>query len=159
MNYMDLFLLLSLIYGAFRGFSKGLIIEMLTLLGLLFGVFIAIKYSSSVELFIRDFFNVTSRYLSYIALCITFLLVVIVVYLIGKLLTGLINILSLGLLNRLLGLVIGIIKYFVVICVLLLILDAMNDKYHFISEESMEGSFLFYPILNFAQKIYNTIRF
>ena len=141
MNYIDIVILLFLLYGAFRGFSKGLIIEVATLAGLILGVFI------------------TSRYLSYIALAVTFLLVVIAVYLLGKMLTRLVDIISLGLVNKLLGTLLGIAKYFIMVCVLLMIVDALNDKFHFISEETRENSLLFDPFLNFAQQMYNTIRF
>ena len=158
MNYIDIVILLFLLYGAFRGFSKGLIIEVATLAGLILGVFIAIRYSPFTEGILKDFLNITSRYLSYIALAVTFLLVVIVVYLLGKMLTRLVNIISLGLVNKLLG-TLGIAKYFIMVCVLLMIVDALNDKFHFISEETRENGLLFDPFLNFAQQMYNTIRF
>ena len=87
MNYIDIVILLFLLYGAFRGFSKGLIIEVATLAGLILGVFIAIRYSPFTEGILKDFLNITSRYLSYIALAVTFLLLVIAVYLLGKMLT------------------------------------------------------------------------
>ena len=159
MNYIDIIILLFLLFGAFRGFSKGLIIEVATLAGLILGVFIAIRYSPYTEGLLRDFLNLSSRYLSYIALAITFLLVVIGVYLIGKMLTRLVDIISLGLVNKLLGAILGMAKYFLIVCVLLMIMDALDDKFHFISEELKEKSMLFYPFLNFAQRIYNTIRF
>ena len=159
MNYIDIVILLFLLYGAFRGFSKGLIIEVATLAGLILGVFIAIRYSPFTEGILKDFLNITSRYLSYIALAVTFLLVVIAVYLLGKMLTRLVDIISLGLVNKLLGTLLGIAKYFIMVCVLLMIVDALNDKFHFISEETRENSLLFGPFLNFAQQMYNTIRF
>ena len=159
MNYIDIIILLFLSYGAFRGFSKGLIVEIATLTGLVLGVFMAIKYTPYTEGILRDFLNISSRYLSYIAWAITFLLVVIVVYLLGKMLTRLIDMIALGLLNKLLGTLLGIAKYFVIVCVLLMIVDALNDKFQFLSEETRQKSLLFYPFLNFAQKIYNTIRF
>ena len=159
MNYIDIVILLFLLYGAFRGFSKGLIIEVATLAGLILGVFIAIRYSPFTEGILKDFLNITSRYLSYIALAVAFLLVVIVVYLLGKMLTRLVDIISLGLVNKLLGTLLGIAKYFIMVCVLLMIVDALNDKFHFISEETRENSLLFDTFLNFAQQMYNTIRF
>lgn len=159
MNYIDIIILLFLLFGAFRGFSKGLIIEVATLAGLVLGVFVAIKYSPYTEGLLRDFLNISSRYLSYIALAITFLLVVIGVYLIGKMLTRLVDIISLGLVNKLFGAILGMAKYFLIVCVLLMIMDALDDKFHFINEETKEKSMLFYPFLNFAQRIYNTIRF
>lgn len=159
MNYLDLLLLLPLLYGAYKGFTKGFIIEVATLLGLLLGVFIAIKYSYITEDFLRDFLNISSKYLSYIALGITFLLVAIVIYLLGKLLTKVVDIIALGLVNKLLGTVLGVMKYFIALCVLLMIIDALNDKFHFLAEEARDKSLLFNPFLNFARKMYNMIRF
>lgn len=142
MNYIDIVILLFLLYGAFRGFSKGLIIEVATLAGLILGVFIAIRYSPFTEGILKDFLNITSRYLSYIALAVTFLLVVIAVYLLGKMLTRLVDIISLGLVNKLLGTLLGIAKYFIMVCVLLMIVDALNDKFHFISERNQGEQFV-----------------
>lgn len=159
MNYIDILLLLPLLYGAYRGFSKGLIIEVATLLGLILGVFISVKYSIYVENFLRDFLNIASIYLSYIALAITFLLVIILIYLLGKLLTKLIDIVSLGLVNKLFGTLMGILKAFLIICVLLLIIHALDDKFHFITKQVKDKSLLFYPFLNFAEKLYNMIRY
>ncbi len=160
MNYIDIIILLFLLFGAFRGFSKGLIIEVATLAGLL-GVYLAINYSPYTEGILRDFLNVsvTPRYLSYLALAVTFIVVVVAVFIIGKLLTKLIDIISLGLLNKLLGTVLGIVKYFIIVCVLLLIVDALNEKFQFISEETRQKSLLFGPFLNFATQIYNAIRY
>lgn len=158
-NYIDTIILLFLLYGAFRGFSKGLVIEIATLAGMVLGVYMAIKYSSYTEGILRDFLNVSSRYISYIALAITFIVVAVVVYIIGKLLTKIIDIISLGLVNKLLGTVLGIAKYFVIVCVLLMIMDALNEKFQFLSEEARQKSLLLNPFLDFAQKMYNSVRF
>lgn len=159
MNYIDIIFLLPLLYGAYKGFSKGLIIEVATLAGLLLGVYIAVRYSGYTEAFLHDFFNITSKYLSYIALGITFLLVMIVVTLLGKMLTKLIDMVSLGLVNKLLGTVLGAAKYFIILCIALLITDTLDDKFHFISKEAKEGSLLYEPFLTFAHQMYNRIRF
>lgn len=159
MSYIDIVIILFLLYGAFRGFSKGLIVEIATLAGLVLGVYASIHYSGYTENFLRDFWNITSRYLSYIALGVTFIIVVIAIFLIGKMLTKLVDTISLGLVNKLLGTILGLAKYFIIVCVLLLVADALDDKFHFIGEETKQKSLLFYPFLNFAQKMYNTIRF
>lgn len=159
MNYIDIIILLFLLFGAFRGFSKGLVIEVATLAGLILGVYISIRYSSYTEGILRDFMNITSEYISYIALAVTFIVVVVGVYILGKLLTKLVDIISLGLVNKLLGTLFGVVKYFIIVCVLLMIVDALNEKFQFISEETIQKSLLFQPFLNFAEKIYNSIRF
>lgn len=159
MNFIDIILLLPLLYGAFKGFSKGFIFEVATLAGLVLGVFIAIRYSACTENFLHDFFNVSSGYLSHIALGVTFLVVVVLICVLGKVLTKIVDMVSLGLINKLLGTCLGAAKYFLVICVVLLIADVLDDKFHFISKETREGSLLFRPFLTFAQRMYDMIRF
>ncbi len=159
MSFIDIIIILFLLWGAIQGFSKGLIIEVATLAGMVFGVYLAIRYSPYIEEILRDFLNVTSRYIAYIALAVTFVVVVAGVYAMGKILTKLVNILALGWVNKLIGSVFGILKYVVIVCVLLLILDAVNGKFEFLSEETLQKSKLFSPFLNFAQNIYNSLRF
>ncbi|WP_418536097.1 CvpA family protein [Odoribacter laneus] len=159
MNYIDIILLLPLLYGAYRGFSRGLIIEVATLLGLLLGVYIAIKFSGYTEDFLRDFLNLSSESLSYVALGVTFLIVVVAISLLGKMLTKLIDIISLGMVNKLLGTVLGIAKYFVFLCIAFFIVEALDGKFHFINEEVKEKSLLYNAFLTFAQRMYNMIKF
>lgn len=157
MNYIDIVIILILIYGAYKGFSKGLIVEIATLLALVLGVFISIKCSHYTEKVMIEYFEITSKYLPYIALAVTFVLVAIGIYLLGKVLTALINIISLGLFNKLLGLLLGAAKACIIICVILLLVDVLNDKFLFLDKETQEKSLFFNPFLNFAQQIYNMI--
>lgn len=159
MNYLDILLLLPLLYGAYKGFSRGFVIEVATLLGLILGVYVAIKFSDYTENILRDFLDISSKYLSYIALSVTFLLVVVAIYLLGKMLTKLVDIVSLGLVNKLLGTVLGIAKSFVILCIILLIADSLDDKFQFMNKEVKENSLFYNPFLNFAQQMYNMIRF
>ena len=159
MNYLDILLLLPLLYGAYKGFSRGFVIEVATLLGLILGVYVAIKFSDYTENILRDFLDISSKYLSYIALSVTFLLVVVAIYLFVKMLTKLVDIVSLGLVNKLLGTVLGIAKSFVILCIILLIADALDDKFQFMNKEVKENSLFYNPFLNFAQQMYNMIRF
>ena len=46
MNYFDYLLLLPLVYGLYRGFTKGLIIELASLVALIAGVYGAMYLSS-----------------------------------------------------------------------------------------------------------------
>jgi len=48
MNYLDIILVLPLIIGAWRGFKKGFIIELFTLLALLVGLYAGIHFSDFV---------------------------------------------------------------------------------------------------------------
>ena len=77
-NYIDVIILLPLVYGAYKGFSLGLIVEMSTLFALVLGVFISLRYAVNVEGFLKDFVALPESYAYYIAFAVTFLLVIIV---------------------------------------------------------------------------------
>ena len=147
-----------IILGAIRGFIRGLIIEVTTLLGLAAGIYAAMKYAYLLENVLKDFLDISAKYSPYIALSITFILVVIFVFVLGKLLTKLIDIILLGFVNKLLGAIMGAIKVTLLLCVLIIIANTLNEKFLLISEETLEKSVLFYPFLNFAEKIYYSIR-
>lgn len=159
MNYIDIIILLILVYGAVRGFFKGLIVEVFTLLGLVLGVFLAMKYSVYAENVLRDFLNVSEPYLHPVGLAVTFLLVAVVTYLLGKMLTELVDVIALGIPNKLLGMVFGVLKYFVLICFVLMITDSLNETFGFLKAETQEKSIFYRPFLNFATSMYNQIRF
>lgn len=158
MNYIDIIILVILLLGAVMGFIKGLLIEVATLAALVLGVYAAMKYSAYTEGILQDFLNINQQYSHIAALIITFLLVVILLYVIGKLLTKLADAISLGLVNKLAGAVFGAVKAFIIVCILLMCVDALNGKFHFLSEESLQKSILFYPFLNFAEETYHTIQ-
>ena len=155
MNYIDVIILLPLVYGAYKGFSQGLIVEMSTLFALVLGVFISLRYAVNVEV-LKDFVALPESYAYYIAFAVTFLLVIIVMHLLGKLLTKLIDMVSLGLFNKLFGIVLGVLKAAIVVCVVLFIVNALDVRYDFISAKTKGDSLLYKPFVNFANGVYES---
>ena len=81
MNYLDIILAIPLVWGIFRGFRKGLVIEIASLIAALLGVWGAVHFSY----FISDALNLASPYSPLISFAITFVIIVIIVFLIAKL--------------------------------------------------------------------------
>ena len=46
MNYLDIIIVIPLLYGLIKGFSNGLVKEITGLLGLIIGVYVAVNFSS-----------------------------------------------------------------------------------------------------------------
>ena len=155
MNYIDVIILLPLVYGAYKGFTLGLIVEMSTLFALVLGVFISLRYAVNVEGFLKDFVALPESYAYYIAFAVT--LVIIVMHLLGKLLTKLIDMVSLGLFNKLFGIVLGVLKAAIVVCVVLFIVNALDVRYDFISAKTKGDSLLYKPFVNFANGVYESV--
>ena len=159
MNYIDLIIAIPLVWGVFVGFKNGLIIEVASLAALLLGIFGAIHFSDLTADFLVTSLNVTTQYINLIAFAVTFVVIVILVHLLAKMIDKLVKAVALGFVNRLLGMVFGLIKYAFIISIILVIINAINRNKTFISKEKIENSILYKPLSAFAPGIFPYLNF
>ena len=155
-NYVDVLILVPVAYGAFRGFHQGLLMEVSTLFALILGVVVALRFAGDVEGVLRDFVVLSEPYSYYAAFAVTFLLVIVVINLLGKFLTRLVDAVSLGLFNKVFGILLGMLKGVLVVCVVLFVVNALDRKYDFIPAKTKSESLLYSPFVNFANGVYKT---
>lgn len=148
MNYIDIVLGILLIIAGVRGFMKGFIIELASLVALILGIWTAIHFSYFTADFITDNFHWDPKYVGIVAFLITFLIVVVVVHIIGKLLTKVVEAIALGVLNHLAGMLLGVLKTALVLSVVLLLFDHIDQDVHILSEETKEESQVYEPLKN-----------
>jgi membrane protein required for colicin V production len=86
------------------------------------------------------------EYLPIIAFALTFIILVVGIYFIGKIIQHLVEAIALGLVNRLLGVVFSLVKYAFLISAILVILNAINRTVHFLPEKKLAGSHLYMPL-------------
>ena len=98
-NYLDVILLIPLVFGFITGLRKGLVFEIASLLALLLGAWGAIKFSYLMSNLLFTTFGWESPYRGLIALAITFIAIVIAINLIAKLIDTLIDAVALGFLR------------------------------------------------------------
>ena len=146
MNFLDIVIILPLLYGAWIGFRKGLIIEVCTLLAFVLGIWGGINFSEYVSDWIADNVDVDTEYLPIVAFTITFLAVGALVFFAGKAIEKLINLAALKPLNKLGGLGFGIVKFVFVLSVGLVILEAYDSQSAFIPEKLKKNSLLYEPV-------------
>jgi membrane protein required for colicin V production len=159
MNVIDLVFAVILAWSAYRGFSKGFILQLSTLAALILGIYGAIHFSDFTATLLTDNFNISSKYLHIIAFAVTFIIIVIGVHLLAKLIERLMQAIALGFVNRLLGVVFGVAKVAFVISIILVLINKANDKYQFLPEEKTEGSMLYEPLSKFAPMIFPYLNF
>jgi membrane protein required for colicin V production len=157
MNYFDYVLLLPIVYGLYRGFTKGFILELASLLALIVGVYGSMHFSSFTFEYLNGVVEIEPSYLQLASYGLTFLLIVLVITLTGKLLTMLVKMVALGLINRLMGALFGGLKALLILSVLILFFDRMNRQFSIINNEIIEQSKLYEPILAQSQTIYPNI--
>ena len=123
MNYLDIIIAIILLLFGFKGFRKGLIIEVVTLLAFAVGIYGAMHFSDFTAEHLRDFMEINPKYLNTIAFVLTFILLVILVNLIGRWVTNLIKAMNLNFWNKLGGGVFGVAKGVLLCSVLVLVLN------------------------------------
>ncbi|MEQ8907887.1 MAG: CvpA family protein [Vicingaceae bacterium] len=146
LNYLDIVIAIPLIWGAYMGFKKGLILELASFVALALGIYGTMKFSTYTAAYLSQNFELDEKWLSLTAFITTFVLIVIVVFMLAKLLDKLLKAVALGLVNRILGLLFGLLKYALILSVLLYFFTIANQQFDFVAAEKMESSLLYEPV-------------
>lgn len=123
MNYLDIIIAIILFLFGFKGLRKGLIIEVVTLLAFCVGIYGAMHFSDFTAAHMQDFMEIDPKYLNTVAFVLTFIVLVVLVNLIGRLVSKAIKSMNLGFFDKLGGFLFGIIKGVLLCSVLLMVLN------------------------------------
>ena len=143
MKIVDIIILVVLILGAFRGFQKGLLLELIGLAAFFVGIIGAFKL---MPLGVQVLEGITDNYkglLPFISFIIIFIIIVLVLNLVGMVLKKTIDMTILGSFDDLAGSLAGVIKWSLAISFLIWLLAYFNIS---LGKEHTEGS-IFYPFI------------
>lgn len=158
MNAIDIVIIIPLLWGAYKGFTKGLIAEVAQIAALLLGIFCALKFSGYASSLLVEKFGMTNQYTPVIAFGIIFLLVVIFVFLISKLVNRLLEKVALGTVNKILGAAFGIAKFTLILSIVFILFNKADEKATLISAETKEKSLLYNPMAKVAMLIFPALQ-
>ena len=154
MNTLDIILLLLFIPGIIRGLSKGLMEQAVSLVGIVLGAWLAYRFYAEMGAWLGGFWKLSSTALNIIGFAIILLLSFAVVIILAKLITKLLDMASLGWINRILGLVLSLFVTALVIGILILVFEALNGQFGFVSDSKLISGSVIYPFLrDFAQTV------
>ena len=154
MNVFDIILAALLTFGFIRGLIKGLFVEVASLLALVLGIYGAIHFSYFAGNLLSAYVSWEERYITIVSFAITFALIVLVIALLGKMLTKIADFASLGILNKILGGVFGLLKIGLILSIVLLVFSKLNNTIPFISDDQKESSILYEPVKNLAPMLF-----
>jgi len=157
MNTVDIILSLVLLYGLVRGFFRGLLAELASLIGIVAGIYGAIHFSHFLGDFLSEHVEWKIQYINLISFAITFILIVFLISLAGKMLTKIATFAALGIVNKLLGGVFGFIKSAFVVSVIIMFFKATNERIEIIEDKTLEESILYEPVESIAPIILPSI--
>ena len=155
MNLIDSICLIILIYGSYKGFKNGIVSEVLSFFGILLGIYLSKKYYLSVDKYLVTVFDSTNQMVSLISVILIFTLTIIFSKILSKVITKALNIMALGLLNKLIGSVFGLLKYLLILCVITFIFSKANDLFVFIETNKVEETQIFSKIQKINDYILN----
>jgi membrane protein required for colicin V production len=155
MNYIvDAVIFLCLAWGAYKGFRKGFIIQSFVIFSLTLAIWGGFAFAGRLEPFMHKHFQMSELVCSIVSFIVVFLLILILVYTSGHLVSKVADATALGLINRLAGAVFGIFANALVLSVLILLFNRVNDKKLFIEPETLEKTYLYKPVGKTAPYIF-----
>ena len=150
---MDILLLILLAVGFVSGLVSGAVKQLISFAAFVIGFVIACVYYQRLG-------DVLSSFISMPALCkvMAFVLLWVVIPIIAKLIASMLtsfldDLFAMGLLNRLLGGIFGLVKYALVLGALIWLFSSMN----LIKEKTMQESKLCRPLKAVPEYIYNNM--
>jgi membrane protein required for colicin V production len=156
MNLFDVILLVPLLYGAYKGFREGLILELFSILALILAFIGGFKLLHVVMEFMRDSWDMDGSWLPIIAFALIFVGIIILTNMAGKAISGILNMTFLGVFDKIGGAVLALFKWAFGISVLLWVLLRFNIS---LPDDWQEGSLL-YPYLEpMADKMWELIEY
>lgn len=153
MKLIDILLGGILLYGLIKGLWKGLFIEVASVVSLLVGLFVAVKFSGAAGSLLQGHVE-NPKHVSIVAFALTFIAVVVGIIFLAKIITKLANLTGLGLVNRIFGGVFGCIKMVLILSVVLNFFIKINSNNTFASKQTLDESVFFYPVLKVSTIIF-----
>ncbi len=157
MAFLDIILGILLLFGLWKGLKNGLFVELASIIALIAGIYGAIHFSYIAGDYLSQKTDWNEQYLNLIAFAITFIIIVVVVHLAGKLLTKIASFAMLGWVNKIAGAAFGVLKVGVILGALLIFFDRVNSSVGFIGEETKKDSILYEPVKELGALVFSMV--
>lgn len=158
MNYLDVVILLPILFGIIMGLKRGIVKEVLAIVGIILGIVVSRMYAGDAAVWLQQHVSTWDiQLLRPIAAFTLFVVVALVCNLLAYLLTKLFKLIALGWLNRLIGGIFGAAKWMLIVAVIILCIDMLDGVLHFIRPEVKDGSLLYPYGLKLMQSLKQAI--
>ena len=157
MGFLDIILGVLLAIAMFKGIKNGLFVELASLVSLLLGIYVAVKFSYFMKEFLAGFVKWNPNTVQVVAFVLTFMVVVIAVSILGKFLTGIADLAFLGWLNSLGGGFFRVLKTILIIGIIFKVFEKINYHNFLAKKETLDNSLFYNPIQKITGYLYPSI--
>ncbi|MEM8894321.1 MAG: CvpA family protein [Bacteroidota bacterium] len=140
MKILDIILIVLLLYGAFRGYQTGLLLELINFISFFLALILAFNFKDWGVTILQRFLDQPDELLGIISFVAIFILVIIALNLLGKGIKSVLDMTLLGNLDDIAGALIGSLKWALMISIFIWVFELFDIG---ISTEFSEGTLVF----------------
>lgn len=144
MKTIDIILILLLLFGAFRGFVKGFLMEIIGIVALLIAVWSGIELMDWGVRIASTWVSGYESLLPFISFFVVFLFVLVIITITGRILKGALDLTLLGAVDNFAGALLGLLKWSFAISLLFWLAEGVGVP---VSSEVKTDSYI-YPIID-----------
>ena len=157
MNFIDIVFAAFLGYALYKGIKNGLFVELASLIALIAGIYVALKFSGFTKTILENNVSWDPKYIEIIAFALTFIAVVVLIFLSAKVLTKIASFAFLGWINKLAGAAFSLIKTILALSIIILLFEKINVNNMMAEQETLDNSMFYNPIKKVSEFIYPKI--
>lgn len=116
---IDIVVAVLLVIACLRGYQRGLVVALFSVIAYIIGLAAALKLSAAVAGYLEGSVNISSRWMPFISFIIVFIIVVLLIRLGAKMVEKSLQLVLLGWLNRLGGIVFYLALYLIIFSIFL----------------------------------------
>mgnify|MGYP003498439580 FL=1 len=154
MNIVDIILLICFVPALVQGLRKGFISQVIAIISIIAGVWVSARFTASASTWLAQYIEGSEQVLKVISFALIFIAVIAVMAILGRLLEGTVKLIMLGWLNRLLGMVLSLVKAGLIVGLVIMAFCSLNNTFSLVSEEVLNESVLFPPLKNMAYTVF-----
>ena len=140
MSKADIVLIILVLIAAWSGYKEGFLMELISLVAIVLGVFGGFKLMGAGMIFLQERFNADKSTLPYISFIVIFIIIVVLVQLLGRMVKNSLDKSFLGSVDQSMGAALGAFKTLFMLSIAIWIMDSLKFS---LKPEWTDGSWLY----------------
>lgn len=146
MEIIDIIVAVLLLIGVIAGLKEGFVKQIAALVGLVAGLLVGKALYMTVAEQIQPFLHMSEKTVQVVAFILILIVVPLIFSLLAWLVSRVLKSVGLGILDRLLGAVVGILKYALLAGVIITAVELFDTNEFIVKKEKKEASIFYYPL-------------
>jgi membrane protein required for colicin V production len=154
MNWLDIVIILLLIFAAWEGWRQGMITQILGLAALALGVWLGWRYGGAIG----GWLGMKDAVARIVGFVVVLVVVIVAVVLIGRATRGLFRIVGLGVFDNFLGVLLSALKMALFVGLIMLLFEFVDPDGRVIREDIRQGSAMYRIVDGICDVVFPFVR-